>query len=54
MPMYKSHFISFLSFQCEMFRQLLIVQERKAETVENDYLVKPEGHLVLVTCGHRG
>jgi len=22
--------------------------------VENDYHVRPEGHLVLVTCGHRG
>ena len=22
--------------------------------MDNDHLVKPEGHLVLVTCGHRG
>lgn len=33
---------------------MLNVQLRKSETTENDYLVKPEGHLVLVTCGHRG
>lgn len=26
----------------------------KNESTDNDYHVRPEGHLVLVTCGHRG
>ena len=54
MPTYKNHFLCFLSFQCAIFRKLLTVQKLKGETTENDYLVKPEGHLVMVTCGHRG
>jgi len=54
MPTYKSHFLQFLAFQRAIFRKMLNVQLRKSETLENDYLVKPEGHLVLVTCGHRG
>ena len=52
--MYKTHYLQLLSFQRAIFRKLLQIQLRKTETVENDYHVKPEGHLVLVTCGHRG
>lgn len=37
-----------------MFKKLLAIQRAKNETTENDYFVKPEGHLVWVTCGHRG
>ena len=54
MPTYKNHFLCFLSFQCSIFRKLLAVQQAKEESKDNDYMVKPEGHLVLVTCGHRG
>jgi len=54
MPTYKSHFLQFLAFQRAIFRKMLNVQLRKSETLDNDYFVKPEGHLVLVTCGHRG
>ena len=43
-----------LNFQRATFRRLLELQEAKDETLENDYLIKPEGHLVMVTCGHRG
>ena len=27
---------------------------KKTEELSNDYQVKPEGHLVALTCGHRG
>ena len=54
MPTVKTHFLQFLAFQRGIFRKLLHVQLRKVELLENDYYVKPEGHLVLVTCGHRG
>ena len=53
-PTYKNHFLCFLKFQRAIFKNLLAVQQRKHETTENDYLVKPEGHLVYVSCGHRG
>ena len=43
-----------LKFQRSIFCRLLAAQKAKNETLENDHLVKPEGHLVLVTCGHRG
>ena len=54
MPTYKNHYLCFLSFQRAIFRKLLNVQQMKDETTENDYLVKPEGHLVMISCGHRG
>ena len=54
MSVYKTHYLQLLSFQRAIFRKLHLIQIRKNETTENDYLVRPEGHLVLVTCGHRG
>jgi len=53
-PTYKTHFLQLLSFQRSIFRRLHTIQLNKAESLENDFYVKPEGHLVLVTCGHRG
>jgi len=37
-----------------MFAKLLDIQYAKQETLHNDFEVRPEGHLVLMTCGHRG
>ena len=54
MTIYKNHYLQMFGFQRAIFRKLLQIQLRKTETVENDYHVRPEGHLVLVTCGHRG
>jgi hypothetical protein len=54
MPTYKHHFMCLLSFQRAIFQKLMNIQKKKTENLDNDYLIKPEGHLVLVTCGHRG
>ena len=43
-----------LTFQNSIIAKLLAAEIALGETLENDHLVKPEGHLVLVTCGHRG
>lgn len=51
---FKSQFLCLLHFQKALFNKLLVTQQAKHETTENDYHVRPEGHLVLVTCGHRG
>ena len=51
---YKSQFLLFLNYQKAIFERLRQIQVDKNESLDNDYMAKPEGHLVWVTCGHRG
>jgi len=47
-----------MRFQQKMFHKLLKIQRHRVDSgidsVENDYKRKPEGHLVYLSCGHRG
>lgn len=49
---------NFLKFQQRQFEMLLQIQEDKlsmqTDTIDNDFKIKPEGHLVFLNCGHRG
>ena len=41
-----------------MFNKLLKIQHAKLESgrdaIDNDFKTKAEGHLIFMTCGHRG
>ena len=54
MEIFRTQFLQILQFQKSVFSRLLAIQDGKQEHIENDYHVRPEGHLVQVSCGHRG
>lgn len=45
-------FIELLHFQKAMFERLISIQQKRPD--DSDYHRIPEGHLVQMTCGHRG
>jgi hypothetical protein len=58
MPPVNDQIVRFLKFQRRNFEDLMRLQLAKLQagkdTVDNDYRIKPEGHLVFFNCGHRG
>jgi hypothetical protein len=48
----KNHFLELFEILIEGLSDLTVVLQSKK--VRNDFEFKPQGHLVLMTCGHRG
>ena len=47
-------FSYFIKFQQRKFSELYDIQSRKQEQNDHDFQIAPEGHLVYLSCGHRG